>query len=192
MKLSLRIAPLIAPTLALIMPSGVAFAKKAPIPVTTCGQVLNVKGAEYVLTGNNSCGNTCPAAVITIAASNIHLDTAGFTWSAICAVVGINDGLSNIRIDGGGDLSGGDGLTIGKDNHVVVNGISASASSDLGGSGNGVRITGAKDVTVTGSNIGGGVAGIAGSVDHGTFSGNTVTTFGLSSVGGIILTGAKN
>lgn len=193
MTFSPKIAATALLTVGLLATSSVVFAKPSstPVPVTECGQILNVKGQEYILTGNLSCGNLCPDAAITISASNVHLNMAGFSVSAICAAAGISDGVSKVTIDGGGGLDGGAGLTIGKDHHVTVTGVSISGDPDLGGDETGVTINGATNVSVTGNTIGG-VFGISGTVNHGVFSGNTVNADSLGMRGGIVLTGSGN
>ncbi len=183
----------------------------SPIPVTECRQVLDVAGGEYVLTasvGLAGCGDV--GGPITIAANGIHLNTAGVTVYAIGDGIHINDGLSDIVIDGGGSLSGGGGLSIGKAHHIRVDGITMQGESDLGGSRAGVEINGASGVTLTRCTIIGfqtyGVqmndarevsvttnniiadVGIFGSVNDGRFENNNVAT----DTQGIILTGSRN
>src|ERR1700719_2988996 len=183
----------------------------SPIPVTECRQGLDVAGAEYVLTpsvGVLGCGDI--GGPITIAANGIHLNTAGVTVYAIGDGIHINDGLSNIVIDGGGSLSGGGGLSIGKAHHIMVDGVPMQGESDLGGSRVSVEINGAsgvtltrctifgfqtsgvlmndaREVSVTTSNIIAGV-GVFGSVTDGRFENNNVA----ADAQGIILTGSRN
>jgi hypothetical protein len=172
------------------------FAESSAIPVDQCGQVLNEPG-EYILTGaldNEECpSTTCSAAggAITITASNLHLDTAGHSINAICAAVAVADGVSNVRIDGGGFLRGGNGVTIGKDRNVVVSGLgNIHGDPDLGGNEVGIMIDGGDDITVTNNHIEG-VIGIYALVNNGTFSNNTI--FGLGIVNqGIVLVNAQS
>jgi hypothetical protein len=167
----------------------------SPIPVTDCGQVLDVPAGEYVLTASIGCSSDSPP--VTIAANRIHLNTAGVTVYAIGDALAIKDGVSDILIDGGGSLIGGGGLTIGKDRHVIVRGVTLQGEDDLGGSETGVVIDGASDVTLTGCNIAGyqsvgvqmsdasqvtmidnniyGAYGVYGTVDRGVFATNSVT-----------------
>jgi len=183
----------------------------SPIPVTECRQVLDVPGGDYVLTasvGDTGCGER--GGPITIAADAIHLNTAGVTVYAIGDGIHINDGLSDVVIDGGGSLRGGGGLSIGKAHHIVVDGITIKGESDLGGSMAGVEINGATGVTLTRCTIIGadtyGVqmsdarqvsvtisniiadVGITGSVNDGRFENNNVAT----DAQGIILSGSRN
>src|ERR1700730_14888790 len=116
-------------TLLLLFTAGLPWAASQPIPITECGQVLNVKGGHYALPGTLSCG--CES--ITISANKVHLDTAGFTAISTCNVVAISDGVSDVTIDGGGGLNGGGGISIGKDRHIVVKNINVSGDGDLGG-----------------------------------------------------------
>lgn len=129
--------------------SGIAHAR-SPIPVTECRQVLDVRDGEYVLTpalGVLGCGDI--GGPITIAANGIHLNTAGVTVDAIGDGIHINDGLSDIVIDGGGILGGGGGLSIGKDHNIRVEGLSLHGETDLGGSMADILINGASDVAIT-------------------------------------------
>jgi lipopolysaccharide export system protein LptA len=67
--------------------AGLSWAAAQPIPVTECGQTLDVKGGKYALTGNLSCGGE----TITISADRIHFDTAGFSVTSTGNVVAISD-----------------------------------------------------------------------------------------------------
>jgi hypothetical protein len=161
--------------------------KSTPTPVTHCAQVLNASG-EYVLIGNLNCDSQ---GGITISASNIHLNTAGFGVNAIGAAATITDGISNVRIDGGGYLSGGSGLIIGKDHHILVRGLATiHGDPDFGSTETGVEIDGGTDVVVIGNHIDG-VLGISGTVNNGAFSNNTVLGDSIGN-DGIVLTGHGN
>ena len=166
---------------------GLGRAAAAPIPVNQCGQTLNVKGGNYALTGNLSCG----CETITISANRIHFNTAGFDVTSTCNVVALPDGISEVTIDGGGGLSGGGGIAIGADRHIEVKNISVSGAGDLGGNTDGIQLSGAKDVVVNKCTIGG-VFGISGTVDNGTFTNNTIAVGTLAPNGGIVITGRNN
>ncbi len=70
----------------------------------------------------------------------VRLNTAGVTVYAIGDGIYIDDGLSDIRIDGGGSLTGGGGLKIGKDHNIKVEALTLQGESDLGGSMAGIQI----------------------------------------------------
>ena len=87
----------------LVVAMAVAFAAPAfaQIPVNQCGQVLSQPG-YYVLSAaiNNEICNIGP---IVISASNVHLNTSGQSFAPVGSpALVIDDGLSNILIDGGG------------------------------------------------------------------------------------------
>ena len=185
------------PLVALATIGNRAWAQTAsPTPVTQCGQVLDQPG-EYILTGaldRQECPNdSCSAAggAITISASNVHLDTAGHGVTAICAALVITDGVSDVRIDGGGWLSGGSGLIIGQDTKIVVSGLAdIRGDADLGSTETGIELDGASKVTVSNNKIEG-VFGIHGQVDRGVFVNNQI--YGINIVNyGIVLTGHNN
>jgi hypothetical protein len=168
----------------------VAAAAKKSTPVNQCGQVLSTPG-EYVLSPGVSCGCT----PIMITSSNVHLNTAKNGVTTTCDVVVLGDGLSNIRIDGGGSFTGGGGLVIGADDHVMVSGITLMGESDLGGSTNGVVLGdtsgGANHVTIENSKITG-VTGIVGTASNSVFKNNTING-GTSNIGnGINVAGTGN
>jgi parallel beta-helix repeat protein len=167
------------------MTAGLAVA--AVIPVTQCGQTLDARGGNYALTGNLNCG----CETITISANKIHFNTAGFTVTSTCNVVALSDGISEVTIDGGGGLSGGGGIAIGADRHIEVTNISVSGDGDLGGNTDGIQLSGAKDVVVNKCTIGG-VFGITGTVDNGTFTNNTIDVGTLAPSGGVVVTGRNN
>ena len=197
----------------LLTAPGIAHAG-SPIPVTECQQILDVSGGDYVLTedvGPSGCGDI--GGPITIAANGIHLNTAGVTVNAIRDGIHINDSVSKIVIDGGGSFIGGGGISIGKAHGVVVEGLTLQGESDLGGSMAGVAIngasgvtlircaingfdtvgmkmTGARAISVTNSNVFGDL-GIVGSVNDGRFENNNVVTGAIIGEG-IVLTGSRN
>jgi hypothetical protein len=170
-----------------LLTAGLGRVAAAPIPVNQCGQTLDARGGNYALTGNLNCG----CETITISANKIHFNTAGFTVTSTCNVVALSDGISEVTIDGGGGLIGGGGIAIGADRHIEVKNISVSGDGDLGGNTDGIRLSGAKDVGVSNCMIGG-VFGIAGTVDNGTFTNNTISAGSIAPNGGIVITGKSN
>ena len=108
----------------LIVAMVVAFAASAfaQVPVHQCGQVLSKPG-NYVLTAalNNE---ICNSGSIVISASNIHLNTAGQSFSPVGApALVIDNGLSNILIDGGGFLGLATGVVIGASRNITLNNL---------------------------------------------------------------------
>jgi hypothetical protein len=216
MRLSSCIVDILA--IGLLATSGSAFARKnsQPIPITQCGEVLDVSGGEYVFGSGllNCCGAS--GATITISANKIHLNTAGANIVTVCNAVAITDGVSDVLIDGGGRLVGGGGLVIGKDRHIVVGDVTLGGEDDLGGSMAGVQINGARDVSLTGCTIYGtssvavqmsgatdvtmtnnnisGTFGVFGTVDRGVFTNNSVAVSADAAAHGrgIALTGRGN
>jgi hypothetical protein len=175
----------------LVVAMAVAFAVPAfaQIPITNqCPgpQVLS-KSGNYVLT-TDSCG-------IVISASNVRLNTAAHGVSTILTALVIDDGLSNIRIDGGGGLSGGTGVIIGASRNIMLNNLSISGNVSYT-TGIAVQLNGAKGVAVTNSKIESGGCpasgpAISGTVNNGLFSHNTILSFGCGTNGGIRVDGAN-
>jgi parallel beta-helix repeat protein len=165
-----------------------ALAIAVSLPVTQCGQVLDVKGGSYVLAGDLSCSQN-PA--LTISANRIRLDTAKFNVTTIGNALAISDGVSDVTIDGGGSLSGGGGVTIGQDRNITITNVTLSGEGDLGGSSGGVAITGATNVKISKCTISG-VFAINGTVNRSVFSDNGVTATSLGATGGILLDGDHN
>jgi hypothetical protein len=216
MRLSSCVAGLLG--IGLLTTSSSVFAGKPsqPIPITECGQALDVAGAEYVFGSGllNCCGAS--GATVTISANRIHLNTAGANIVTVCSAVAIIDGVSDILIDGGGRLVGGGGLVVGKDRHIVVRDVTLGGEDDLGGSMAGVQINRARDVTLTGCQIFGsqsialqmngasgvtainnnisGAFGVYGTVDKGVFANNSVTVSADAAARGrgIAVTGRGN
>jgi hypothetical protein len=123
----------------------------------------------------------------------VHLNTAGHKILGTCAAVVIADGVSDVRIYGGGTIFGGNAVIVGKDKDVTLDHLGLGGDSDLGGNGAAVEINGAKGVKVTNSTIGVSCEGfgIMGTVDLGTFSKDTITV-SCFSVQGIVLDGRNN
>jgi hypothetical protein len=184
----------------LIVAMAVAFAAPAfaQIPVNQCGQVLSKPG-NYVLTTDLCDGppNEVLETGLVINASNVHLNTAGHSISAFFPALVIDDGVSNIRIDGGGSVFGGTGVSIGASRDITLNNLTLFGSASSG-AGIAVELNGAKRVTVTNSTIefvgcGGGGPAISGTVDNGLFSHNTITSGSCAGfIGGIGVDGADN
>jgi hypothetical protein len=149
------------------------------------------KPGEYVLAGLLSCQlyEFCANPSITITASHVHLNTAGGGIEAFGTAVQIVDGVSDVLIDGGGSLSGGGGLEVGKDDHVTVRDMNLGGDSDLCG-GTAIYSTGAENLVVTDSSIGG-ADDIDGVVENGVFVRNF---FGPNDTGsrGITISGKGN
>jgi len=175
----------------LVVAMAVAFAAPAfaQIPVVNqcpAPQVISKPG-NYVLT-TDGCS-------IVISASNVHLNTAGHNVYTVLNALMIDDGLSNISIDGGGSLYGGTGVVIGASRNITLNNLSLSGNVSYT-TGIAVELNGAKGVTVTNSRIesdgcpGGGPA-ISGTVDNGLFSHNTITGAECGPVGGIRVDGTN-
>lgn len=175
---------------------GLATPALAQIPVNQCGQVLSAPG-HYVLTANlcNAFGVGGSGTGLTISASRVHLDTAGHAVSAFLTGIVINDGLSHLRIDGGGLIAGGDGVVIGGDQDVTLNNVTLLADASIG-TGKALILRGANRVSLTNTTLssagclGGPV--ISGTVENGLFASNTINGGGCEIAGGIGLDGADN
>jgi hypothetical protein len=174
-------------TVGVLVTNNPTFAKPGPIPVTQCGQMLDVPG-EYVFSGVLSCDELCPSAAITIRASSVRLSFAPESLLLpLCTGVLISDGISNVVIEGSGGGGFGAGLVIGRDDHVIVRGMNIG---DGGGQSAAVEIDGGNDIVIMDSTIGG-FYGILGRVNHGEFSRNVI---GGDTPGsqGIVLSGHGN
>jgi hypothetical protein len=110
----------------LIVAMAVAFSAPAfaQIRVNQCGQVLSKPG-NYILTTKLDFG-------IVISASSIHPNTAGHKIVTVGTALTIDDRLSNIRIDGGGSLNGGTGVSIGAARNITLNNLIITGSASYG------------------------------------------------------------
>jgi hypothetical protein len=163
-----------------------ASAKSSPIPVTQCGQVLDAPG-DYLFSGILFC-EVCPSAAITIRASGIHLSFAPESqFGSLCTGILISDGVSDVDIEGAGAAGFGGGLVIGKDHHVIVQGMYISG----GGVVPAVGLNGGDDIVIKSNFISAALFGIVGSVRHGEFSRNVISAYNPGSTG-ILLRGHGN
>jgi hypothetical protein len=165
----------------------------AQTPVNQCGQVLSEPG-KYVVT-TNICKFTgiAPAIPLTITASNVKLNTAGFTIGSLSAALEIVDGVSGVTINGGGTFF--DGVRIGAVKNITLDHLTLTASASFT-TAPVVQLKGTNKLSITNSTISQegctGAAGVVGMVDKGLFAKDIFETGTCGPTGTIMLTGTKN